>query len=541
MAIDGVFLHHLIAELTPFVKDAKVNKIIQPDYHLFSFSIRKNGENHDLLLSCGLNDARIHLTCEKYNNPATPYGFCMLLRKYLERSIIISFEQIENDRIVKIAFKSANELGDDVIYYLFLEIMGRNANLILTNQAYVIIDAVRHFIPTLDNEKARLIIPKAKYVIPNDEKQNPFKTPVLNYFKLQGVSKILVNEMEYCSNVKDVINRKTEPVIYEADGQVLKSPFFYCFRLEHLSSQPKSYPTLSKMLDVYYKNNLNNATSFRVDLQKQVSREINRLNQKQINLLDDLENAKSHLNDQEIALIIQCYLYDIKKGTTSYEALNPWTGQTILIKLDPLLSPLENMQKYFHSAKKSANALEHLNEWLEKTKKDIVYLKDIQEQICFADHNSIEEIKNELLAWHFLIKRKNMKSKKKTSSKINLTTYHVNDAVIMIGKCNVQNDYLINKLAKPLDYWFHVKGAPSAHVVLKCSELTERLIRISSQLAALNSNYRNSSSVPIDYTKIRFLKKIPKEKGYHVTYTNQSTIYIDPDIDELNRLLKEKE
>ncbi len=543
MAIDGVFLHHLITELTPFVKDAKVNKIIQPDYHIFIMNIRKNGENRDLLLSYDLNNARIHLTNEKYDNPTTPYGFCMLLRKYLERSIITGFEQIENDRLVKLTFKTSNELGDDTVYHLFLEIMGRNANLILTNDSYIIIDAVRHFVPSLDNEKARIILPKATYVLPSDNGQiNPYKVTTFSSLDtLQGVSKALIKEINLLGNVNKIITRETLPVVYEADGENIKSSFFYCFKLDSLTSSFKTYPSLSKMLDYYYKKETNNNTSFRLDLQKQVSREINRLKQKKANLLDDLENAKTHLKDKDIALTIQCYLYQIKKGDKTYQALNPWTNEEMTIKLDPLLSPLDNMKKYFHSAKKSENALKHLDLWLLKTNKDIAYLEDIYEEIYFADHNSIEEIKNELLKEHFLIKRKNAKLKRKTTTKIVLTNYHINNNIILVGKCNTQNDYLINKVANPNDYWFHVKGAPSAHVVLKCDELNERLIRTAAQIAALNSHFKTSSSVPIDYTKIRFLKKIPKEKGYHVTYTNQATIYIDPDPEELNRLLKEKE
>ena len=48
-------------------------------------------------------------------------------------------------------------------------------------------------------------------------------------------------------------------------------------------------------------------------------------------------------------------------------------------------------------------------------------------------------------------------------------------------------------------------------------------------LAAYYSTYKDSSSVLVDYTKQKNIKKIPGKKGCFVTYKNQSSIYIDPD------------
>ena len=105
---------------------------------------------------------------------------------------------------------------------------------------------------------------------------------------------------------------------------------------------------------------------------------------------------------------------------------------------------------------------------------------------------------------------------------------------IYIGKNNIQNDYLSNKLARNNDYWFHIKDSSGAHIVVSVPnnndkyEMSEATIRLASNLAAYFSKYSHSSSVPVDYTKVRYLKKIPGSKGYHVTYTNQKTIIVSP-------------
>ena len=122
---------------------------------------------------------------------------------------------------------------------------------------------------------------------------------------------------------------------------------------------------------------------------------------------------------------------------------------------------------------------------------------------------------------------RNKKQGKK--QKINYTHYVVDGAEIWIGKNNLQNDFVTHHVAKPTDIWFHVKDAPGSHVILRCEELTEKLIRLAAQAASIYSKYRKSSSVAVDYTERRNIKKIPGLKGCEVTYSNQKTIYIDPD------------
>ena len=68
--------------------------------------------------------------------------------------------------------------------------------------------------------------------------------------------------------------------------------------------------------------------------------------------------------------------------------------------------------------------------------------------------------------------------------------------------------------------------------------MSEKIIRTAANLAAYYSTARTSSSVPVDYTKVRNLKKVPGTKGSFVTLTNQKTIYIDPDINLINELNK---
>ena len=132
------------------------------------------------------------------------------------------------------------------------------------------------------------------------------------------------------------------------------------------------------------------------------------------------------------------------------------------------------------------------------------------------------------------LKRKNEKKRNKPK-KIVLSKIQLENSYILIGKNNIQNEYLIHKVARKNDIWFHVKDAPGAHVVLFVPDNDENYIpseeeiRLASNIASYFSKFTKSSSVPVNYTKIKNLKKIPKHQGYNVIYTNNKTIYIDPD------------
>ena len=139
--------------------------------------------------------------------------------------------------------------------------------------------------------------------------------------------------------------------------------------------------------------------------------------------------------------------------------------------------------------------------------------------------------------------KSNQKNKKKPQ-KIDLLSYSIEDVIIYIGKNNTQNDYLTHKLSASNDYWFHAQKLSGSHVIVKVPEnnpnfiMSETIIRTAANLAAYYSTGKNSSSVPVDYTKVRYLKKVPGMKGSFVTMTNQKTIYIDPDFDLIKNLDK---
>lgn len=526
MPQDGVFIHYLVEELKPTLVGGRINKIHQPSPLLLLFQIRNKGINHNLLISSTIDTPRMHLTEQKFVNPQNPLNFCTLLRKYLERGEITNLSQYNNDRLIIISIKSYDELGYETTYSLMIELMGRNSNIILVNSEGKIIDAVRKIPPSVSN--TRLIIPKAIYRYPESNKTNPYTVDddFINYDQLEGCSKVLINELNHTQeNVSEVINRSINPTFFKKD-----KPDFYCFDLKHLDVNKQFFPSLSSLLDHYYTSTLKTKTEEANDLKRIVKNKLNHCYKKENNLLDDLNKAEENLKYNDLGILLQANLYQVKKGMEQVIVINFLeNNEEIIINLDPNKDPSENLKIFFTKGKKAKKTLIEANKQLVIVRDEIEYLENILFQLEDATPTECEEIKNELIQNGY-IRNKTKRSSK--NQKLSITKYTIDEIDIYIGKNNLQNNYLTHTLAKPYDYWFHIKDGTGSHVIVKVPniefELTETIIRFAANAASYYSKFRTSSSVPVDYTRIKYIKKIPGQMGSKVTYTNQLTIYIDP-------------
>lgn len=543
MSIDGCFIHYLTTELNKEILNFKINKIYQPAPLEIVLQLRGKNEtglivNKQLLISSKLDHPRIHLLTKKISNPEVPNNFCMLLRKYIERGVIKEIKQYQNDRLIELHINAYNELDDENTFILIFEIMGRNSNIILLNSENTIIDALRKLPPSFDN--LRTIIPHAKYNYPSSTKSiNPFNKEIpLLLDNLQGISKQLLNTLNELdnSNILSFLNQEIKPVIFKTE----KKLDFYAYPLSNDYEVISTHQTLSEMLEEYYNESLKTVNYNAVELEKTIQKELKKANIKLSNLTLDLQKAKENLKYSNIGILLQSNLYKVKKGDTKVIVLDYFNNNEELeINLNPLLDPSSNLKAIFNKAKKASNAIVEVKKQIDIVLKEIEYLNTILFQLSIADNKDLEEIKLELSLNGYL--KSNQKYKKK-QQKIEFITYKVDDILIYVGKNNTQNDYLTHKIASSNDYWFHTKNLPGSHVIVKIPEndpnfiMSEKLIRAAANIAAYYSTGKTSSSVPVDYTKVRYLKKVPGMKGSFVTLQNQKTIYIDPDINLIKNL-----
>lgn len=569
MSFDGLFTRAMGKELVHSLKGGRINKIHQPFKNELIFVIRANGKNHKLLLSAHPNYARVQLTKEEYENPPIPPMFCMLLRKHLEGYILEDIYQPGLERILIFNVKGRNEIGDISYKKLIVEIMGRHSNIILVDvNKNIILDSIKHISSSINTH--RTVLPGHEYIYPPEQhKANPLEADVddvlrrldFNGGKLDkqivgqyaGISPLLAKEIIHQAGL---VNRITLPQAFVTImNQIKKHDYspcimdsgskenFYFIPLSKDVITTKTYLSLGELLDRYY---FGKAERDRV---KQQANDIERfiINEKEKNEKKILK-LESTLKDAERAQQFQLYgelltanLYNLQKGLTEIEVVNYYdeNSGTVVIPLDPLKTPVENAQKYFTKYQKAKNALEIVKEQIKKTKEEWIYFDTLLQQVETASPKDIAEVREELMEGGYIKQKQKKQSKKSNTAKPVLDYFFASDGTeIILGKNNKQNDYLTNRLAARDDIWLHTKDIPGSHVVIRSKEPSEETLLEAAKLAAFFSKARNSSSVPVDFTRVRYVKKPAGAKPGFVIYDNQQTIYVTPDEETVLQLKK---
>lgn len=570
MSFDGLFTRAVASELASLLKGGRINKIHQPYKNEIILVIRAGGQNHRLLLSAHPSYARVQVTNETSENPSEPPMFCMLLRKHLEGYFLEDIYQVGLDRIIVLEVKGRNEIGDTTYKQLIIEIMGKHSNIILVDKdKKMIVDSIKHVSFAVNTYRA--VMPGFEYILPPQQnKADPFlanEEDVLRRLDFNGgrLDKQLVENFSGVSPLfaKEVLfqaglaNRVTVPKAFLQMIVKVRDDFqpvltsgtnkeaFYLFPLEHLGGETKVYPTLGSLLDRFYfgKADRDRVKQQANDLERFIFNEKTKNEKKIEKLTITLKEAENADQYQLYGELLTAYLYEVKRGMKEITVQNYYdeNGGTITIPLDPLKSPSGNGQWYFTKYQKAKNAIVMVKEQLIKTKEELYYFDSLMQQIETASPEDIEEIREELIEEGYL-KEKQRRGKKKKPTKPRLDGYISSDGTeILVGKNNKQNDYLTNKLAIKDEWWFHTKDIPGSHVVIRSKEPSQQSIMEAAQLAAYFSKARASSSVPVDYTKIRHVKKPAGAKPGYVIYENQQTIFVTPDEETVLKLKVERQ
>lgn len=564
MAFDGLFTYSITADLQQLVT-GRITKIHQPNAQEVILHVRANGKNHKLLFSIHSSYARVHLTEHVIENPAEPPMFCMLLRKHIEGGFIASIKQRDFDRIIIVEIESKNEIGDPIVREIHAEIMGRHSNLLLIDQEQgKIIDSLKHLPPSVNS--FRTVLPGQPYIAPpSQNKWNPLtvtdeeltaffaegKTSKELVQQLAGFSPLHAEELLYrmkkTSNTlacfKDFMtsfaNGGMKPMYVLFNHKVHFSPI----ELTHLHDGDITiYPNVHELLDrVFFARAERDRVKQQAgDLERWLQNEIDKLALKTKKLTKDYERASKLDQFQLYGELLMANIYAFEKGVKEVTVTNYYseTGEEITIPVSERKTPIENAQSYYTKYTKAKNALVMVQEQLEKTTDEISYFEMLAQQVQQASPGDIDEIREELAEQGYL-KLRHAKKKKKQAKPEPERYVSSTGVIISVGKNNKQNDMLTFKLAKRTDIWLHTKDIPGSHVVIHSSEPDETTLREAATLAAYFSKARESSSVPVDYTEIKQVKKPNGAKPGFVIYFEQKTLYIDPDETVILQLKKQ--
>lgn len=571
MAFDGIVISNLVYELNQTLIDGRISKIAQPEADELLLTIKTKKDSYKLLLSASASLPLLYLTEANKPSPITAPNFCMLLRKHINGGRIVRITQPGMERIIHFEIEHLNELGDTCTKQLTIELMGKHSNLIFRDGDRII-DSIKHISAQISS--VREVLPGRTYFIPEtQEKKHPltiteeeFYTFVLKkpmplvkalYSSLTGISPILAEEVCFEADIDSSLPANTlSPIeathlfhkftmFMEPVQQQEFYPAIYYHGEEPIefSSLPltlypetrvESFSSISAVLERYYasKNTLTRIRQKSADLRRIVQTALER-NRKKYDLqqkqLKDTEKREKYKIYGEL---IHTYGYHLPEGSKELTALNYYTNETITIPLDKNLTAQENAKKYFDKYGKLKRTYEALFELIQETESELTHLESVATALDIALlEEDLQEIKEELIACGYIRRKPNSSKKQKITSKpfhyLSSDGFH-----IYVGKNNYQNEELTFQFAIGNDWWFHAKGMPGSHVIVKTNgkTLPDRTFEEAGRLAAYYSKGRDTEKVEIDYTEKKNVKKVNGGKPGFVIYHTNYSMLIEPDI-----------
>lgn len=473
ISFDSLTLKAWTEENRNFLLGARIQKIQQPTRRELIFTVRNKGETKKLYIS--INPQYHHICFMGKQNeqkrlieiPQKPPMFCMLLRKYLENALISKVCQPQYERILELYIETYNELSEKIYLCLAIEFMGKHSNIILYNYDTNMILGCAHNVG-VEKSKDRELSGGLPYVYP------PVK-PKSWYAVENSLSKI-----NNTNDFNKIIDDHYAQIIYDDKFNKLKELYKQIVN-KRLKKDNSSYKKIQYTLEKEY-----NCDKYR--------------------LKADLIMANLY-NNRDYSEFINVFDYE--------------NNEEIKIDLDNTKTLKENANNFYKLYNKGKTTLLKLSELSNKLKENILYNEQLLYSIEIADFiEDLEAIKSEVIP-----DTKPSKENKKLS--VEPLELSINDYKVYVGRNNKQNDYIVSKLAKDEDYWFHTKDCAGSHVLLKSKNPSEELIFKCAKLAKEFSKGKQSSKVGVIYTKRKNLKKPPKANLGYVTYKNEIEIIVD--------------
>lgn len=572
MAFDGITVANLRAELEKALSGGRISKIAQPEPDALMLTIKNQKTNYRLFLSASASLPLLYLTEINKPGPMQAPNFCMLLRKHIGGGKILSVTQPGLERILCFSIEHLDEMGDLCRKKLIVELMGKHSNIIFCNDKDLILDSIKHVSANMSS--VREVLPGRIWFIPDTQKKTdpltvdektfaagltakPVPLGKALYQTFTGFSPILAEElceradldsarpaggctaedMEklyiqtslFLSNLRE--ERFAPRIIYE--NGVPKDSTCVPYRI-FAGMECREYPSVSAVLETYYaeKEKSSRIRQKSSDLRRIVQSALER-NQRKLALQEkQMKDTEKKDKYRIYGEMIHTYGYSVPEHAKNFEAVNYYTNESLTVPLNPDLTPAENAKKYFDRYSKLKRTAEALSTLLVETREEIEHLESIATALDIAvSESDLTQIKQELTAYGYIKKHAASTRRERVTSRpfhyISSDGYH-----IYVGKNNFQNDELTFKMATGNDWWFHAKGQPGSHVIVKCGndELPDRSFEEAAKLAAYYSKGRLAPKVEIDYIQKKHVKKTNGGKPGFVIYHTNYSMSIEPDI-----------
>lgn len=556
MPQDAFTLRYLCEELNLIFKNGKVNRITQPSNDELVLTIYTGKRTEKLLLNVNPSAPRIGIVQSEKESPLTAPNFCMLMRKHLLSATVLGMQVVGFDRIIKIDFLASGEFFDSVKKTVYVELMGRYSNVILTEDGKVL--GGNRGINMFDDGVRPLIVGKPYVFPPVGNKKLPSDQTLIEVFdkkqvedlsdllteNVQGIAKSTAKEIvckyiqkkslkdacgeDFFNHLNDFLfNTKPQPCILKNNQEITD---VLVFPYSSLEGDFKSFDSLYQAEEFYFENRekIKRFKSKKERLNSIVNTNIKKVKKRLTAIKSKEKDALSAEENRIKGELILSNIYMIKQGDKECELDNYYDGTKVKIQLNEYLSPAKNAENFYKKYNKQKRTLVALKPQREQAESELEYLNSVLDEIALAENIfELNEIEKELVLVGLILEQKQDKNKKQEQCKIK--TYFYKGFRIFVGRNNLENDK-ITFTAKQEDIWIHAKEYHSSHAVIETNgkAVPDDVLVKGAEICAYYSKGRDGGKTEIVYTQKKFVKKPSKSKPGFVIYTNFKSLMVEP-------------
>ncbi len=567
---DSAILARVVAEVRRDALGASVRRVLQPRHDLVALELGRADPWAGLVIDWSAETGRLHLVKELPAPGLVDHRLGASLRRHLRGARLEEIEQISFDRVVRLCFSNCEHLGPSSRRTLMCELTGRHGNCVLLDERGQILEAGKHI--TARVNRYREILPGLAYVPPPQfERLDPAhitaqvlgeravgdRRDLASWLRgnLHGCSDLFLAEACYRAQLDPAApltalpagwqERLSESVAYLArtaaagDGAYLywdqsgqRPELVWPLELGHLAGRRhQPLTSLSVALEL-----LSAEMTTRREmsaLRERITSALRQAERRARRVLQVREEAVAGASeaeeDRERGELVMAWLHQVPAGATEV-TLPGFAGGEVTVPLDPHLGPLQNAQRYFARYKKARRLRELAPRLLADAEHELDYLAQVSLQVDLAeDVADLQRLEEELVEQGYL--KPARRPRPPAPRRDGPRTARTSDGhVLLYGKSGRENDEVL-RAAGPDDLWFHVRGAPGAHVVLRTAGAPERVpegaIYEAATLAARLSSRRSDGRVEVDVARAGAVRKPRGARPGLAYYRAERTIAVD--------------
>ncbi len=567
MNYDGLVLAAVVAELDRLITGSRVQKIRQHNETDLTLELHGLGRTHLLFFSVDARFPRVYLTASANPVPQEPPNFCMVLRKYIQGAFVAGVEHIGFDRIMRLRIRAPGREE----YALVLEIMGKHSNLILIDRERKILGAAKHVGTSVS--RYRQVLPGREYLPPpGTEKIDPRGLDAGAFDSLwpegygsavnakqarewlmstfSGFGPFLADEIsartaKEGSVVKDRLRDELMDLMEMVRASAYVPVLITGSRGEALMAYPMpsvqfpadvqhSRPSINETLDAVFRS-LVTRTALE-DQRTQLLTAIRRAEGSRKQTLKSIDRtiAESERADtyRRMGELLLAGLNQVEKGAKSVRLVDYYDSEMpeVDVELDEKLTPQQNAERYFKRYRKARDAASTAQARRENIIGEIDRLGSAREQAEAARSiGRLAEIRAALTQQDLL--RQEVDHEKQADEFAGHGIRRMSTPEgweILYGESSDANDHLTQRVARPNDVWLHARSITGAHVVVRTAGhsggVPHNVLLQAARVAALNSEAKHSSLVPVDHTLRKYVRKPRGSAPGFVIYRNEKTI-----------------